>query len=1100
MANGFWVKVKPQGDIYGTPTWRAVSNIWVKTTPTSWESVSDMWVKVKPSADGYGTATWKTLYSAGTSPVTPLEILLDYNANDLVRLQGKNYRWSPTPSTLQYMFSVVNATTGEITGLQSFTNTTNPSTGSSITLPGSTTYRTVADGEVFPGVLNTFQFIVKGTTGSGLSFISKAESSIRVPKAPTITATTLSTTSVRLTITAASSEDFDATYRYIVYLNDGTANRYAGNTVGITGLGGYGANSDPVEVNIAGLIAGRSYTFYAKPITGSVGSTLSNYSGYGGITGSLSFQDATPINQVRPEITGTPAPGQTVFVDNGTWTQSPTSFTYQWKRSTNAQSYENISGATSNSYAIPTNFISSGYNYLLCTVTAIKGSLSASVDTFTKQVIAQQLVTPVLSLGTQGYTTFPKGYATINVNNFYQSYTGAETWSASISPSTGVSVYQNIEFPEEWIFSNLNASTSYTVTISVSRSGFIGASQTIQFTSLVGGVPTIVTSPSYSLISGQANKVGSVYRLYPGTWTNSPTNYELHMYRNDPSSYDISGFPVTINSSTSYYDWTATASNVSLSYSVYAINGLGYSSIASASPSIGPITQISATSPTSVTAANNGSTTTVTISWSGASLASYYRIRWVGFQESGIDPSQYYDKQITASNSTSGSWAWGPGDPDRQGITPYPGTAYYYYVSSSIDGITWSPYVGTTTAVGTVANAPTGGSVSVNPSTGTAGTTTYTASVSGWSGTGTISYSYSWQRFTNGVFQYQELGTGTTFSPTVAQNSTALAWQVVVTASNGISPNGTASASFSVSAPVSKLATPTGVNASDNRTDGVLVTWNAVSGAAYYGVWYGGAPGYDSNPDFGGPNNPSLITGTSYLDTAIGSGVTRDYYVQAFASGNPTGSKSDWGGPNSGTRTVAVPLPSTPTGLSASTNRSTDVFISWNASANASTYEIWWGGPPSDSSPPDFFPGSSTFYFDNGISQGSSRTYYVRARNSAGASPWSGGVTGTRTNPVVVVSPPSTPTGVNTSGSGLVSWNASSGATSYTVEYYTATNSSGANATGPYYGSPGGSTSFQISYPVVNSVLQNWARARVLASNSGGNSDYSGFSPSSGYA
>jgi hypothetical protein len=885
MAKGFWVKVKPQADIYGSATWKAVSNVWVKTSPTAWQSVSDMWVKVKPVGDGYGSATWKTLYSAGTAPDSPVEILLDYNSSDLARLQGKNYRWTPTPSTLQYKFSVVNASNGVVSDLTSFTNTTNPSAGNSITLPTSTTYRTVADSEVFPGELNTFQFIVKGTTGSGLTFTYKAENSILIPKAPTITATTLSSTSVRLTITAASSQDYDATIRYIVYLNDGTSNRFAGNTVGITGLGGYGANSDPVEVTIGGLTAGGSYTFYVKPITGFSGSTLTNYSGYGGLTGSLSFQDATPINQVRPDITGTPAPGQTIFVTNGTWTQSPTSYLYQWKRSTDAQSYENIPGATSNSYSIPTNFITSGYNYILCTVTAVKGSSSASMDTFTKQVIAQQLITPILSLGSQGYTVFPKGYATITVNNFYQSYTGAETWSASISPSTGVSFNQNGEFPEEWIFSELNASTTYTVTISVNRSGFTGASQSIQFTSLG-------------------------------------------------------------------------------------------------------------------------------------------------------------------------------------------------------------------------ANPPTGGSVSVDPTSGTAGSTTYTASASGWSGTGTISYSYSWQYFSSGSFSYVQYTTGTTFSPPSNINSLYpnFGWRVFLTASNGISPNGTASASFTLNTPLAKLSTPTGVNASDNRTDGVLVTWNAVSGASYYGVWYGSAPGYDSNPDFGGPNNPTLITGTSYLDTAISAGSTRDYYVQAFYSNNPAGTKSNWGGPNSGTRTVALPLPSTPTGLSATTNRSTDVFLSWNASANASTYEIWWGGPPSDSSPPDFFPGSSTFYFDNSISEGSSRTYYVRARNSVGASPWSGGVTGTRTAPVVVVPAPSTPTGVSTSGSGLVSWSASSGATSYTVEYYTATNSSGANQTGPYYGSPGNSTSFQISYPTVNSVLQNWARARVLASNSSGSSAYSGFSPASGFA
>lgn len=105
---------------------------------------------------------------------------------------------------------------------------------------------------------------------------------------------------------------------------------------------------------------------------------------------------------------------------------------------------------------------------------------------------------------------------------------------------------------------------------------------------------------------------------------------------------------------------------------------------------------------------------------------------------------------------------------------------------------------------------------------------------------------------------------------------------------------------------LSKLSTPTNVVASDNRTDGVNITWTAVSGAAYYGVWYGPpAPSYNSTPDFGGPGNPSLITGTSYLDDSLGSGVTRDYYVQAFRTNNPAGTKSEWSAGDSGTRVAA---------------------------------------------------------------------------------------------------------------------------------------------------------------------------------------------------
>jgi hypothetical protein len=126
--------------------------------------------------------------------------------------------------------------------------------------------------------------------------------------------------------------------------------------------------------------------------------------------------------------------------------------------------------------------------------------------------------------------------------------------------------------------------------------------------------------------------------------------------------------------------------------------------------------------------------------------------------------------------------------------------------------------------------------------------------------------------------------------------------------SNGF-PTGTyAESTITYTPPISlsKLSTPTGVNATDDRSDGVNVTWNSVSGAAYYGVWYGGAPGYDSLADFGGNRNTSLITGTSYLDTAISAGSSRDYYVQAYRSGDPSGTKSDWGGPNNGTRTGGI--------------------------------------------------------------------------------------------------------------------------------------------------------------------------------------------------
>jgi len=130
----------------------------------------------------------------------------------------------------------------------------------------------------------------------------------------------------------------------------------------------------------------------------------------------------------------------------------------------------------------------------------------------------------------------------------------------------------------------------------------------------------------------------------------------------------------------------------------------------------------------------------------------------------------------------------------------------------------------TTTASGqssVAATAPTGGSVSVNPTSGTAGSTTYTASASGWSGTGTISYSFSWQYFSSSSFSYVQVATGSTFSP--ASNINTLypnfGWQVVVTASNGVSPNGIASTSFTINSPAAP-ATPA-------ITSGPFISWGS---------------------------------------------------------------------------------------------------------------------------------------------------------------------------------------------------------------------------------------------------------------------------------
>lgn len=60
---------------------------------------------------------------------------------------------------------------------------------------------------------------------------------------------------------------------------------------------------------------------------------------------------AAPSNTVAPTVTGTPKVGQTLSVSNGTWSNSPTSYSYQWQRCTSG-TCTNIAGATTQTYVV----------------------------------------------------------------------------------------------------------------------------------------------------------------------------------------------------------------------------------------------------------------------------------------------------------------------------------------------------------------------------------------------------------------------------------------------------------------------------------------------------------------------------------------------------------------------------------------------------------------------------------------------------------------------------------------------------------------------------------------------------------------------------
>jgi fibronectin type 3 domain-containing protein len=121
--------------------------------------------------------------------------------------------------------------------------------------------------------------------------------------------------------------------------------------------------------------------------------------------------------------------------------------------------------------------------------------------------------------------------------------------------------------------------------------------------------------------------------------------------------------------------------------------------------------------------------------------------------------------------------------------------------------------------------------------------------------------------------------------------------------------------------------------------------------------------------------------------------------------------------------------PAAPTGLQATAGNA-QVSLTWNASSGASSYNVkrstTSGGPYTTIASP-----TATNYTDTGLTNGTTYYYVVSAVNSAGESANSAQVNATPS------APPAAPTGLQaTAGNAQVSltWNASSGASSYNVK------------------------------------------------------------------
>jgi fibronectin type 3 domain-containing protein len=231
---------------------------------------------------------------------------------------------------------------------------------------------------------------------------------------------------------------------------------------------------------------------------------------------------------------------------------------------------------------------------------------------------------------------------------------------------------------------------------------------------------------------------------------------------------------------------------------------------------------------------------------------------------------------------------------------------------------------------------------------------------------------------------------------------------------------------------------PTGVTATAQSSSSISVSWDQVSGATSYEVYY----------EIGSSTTKNLagtVSGTSYTHTGLQASTTYYYYIKAVNSaGSSDYSSDDFATTSSSGGGGETSAPSVPTGVTATALTSTSIRISWNTVPGATSYKIYSpNGPGSSSNFVLLDTATTNSYTDDDSPEAGETWYYkVSAVNSIGESAQSASVSAKTPNPLsaptnVVAAHADYSSRLNTSRNSIkITWNAVSGAVNYNVYEY----------------------------------------------------------------
>ncbi|MDA8427737.1 MAG: DUF5666 domain-containing protein [Geobacteraceae bacterium] len=379
-------------------------------------------------------------------------------------------------------------------------------------------------------------------------------------------------------------------------------------------------------------------------------------------------------------------------------------------------------------------------------------------------------------------------------------------------------------------------------------------------------------------------------------------------------------------------------------------------------------------SPTTVPAAPvasavAGGMNQVTISWNGVSGATAYNIYWS--TTTGVTPA-------------TGTKIANAASPYLQtGLTA--ATSYYYVVTAvnSVGESAPSAQVSATTSSSApVPPAPIG----VSAIGGTNQVTVSWAAVAG-----ATSYNIYWAT-TSGVTPTTGTKIANATSPYVQTGLTAATtYFYVVTAANAAGEGSPSVQVSATTASTSVLPAPTGVTAVGG-TGQVSISWNAVTGATSYNIYWSTTAGVT-------PLTGTLIANATSPTVQTGLAASTTYYYVVTAV-NTAGESAP--STQASATTSATPMPpAAPAGVTA-VGGTNQVTITWPAVSGASSYNLFW------STTTGVTPATGTLianvtspFVHTGLAASTSYFYVLTALNSVGSSAPSAQVAATTAAPAL---------------------------------------------------------------------------------------------------